>query len=171
MLDKRHFDKHFKSIDFGEIKIPTLPKNKEFIDKFLAKNNAAKYGKIIALNAFTVNNPNLNLKISEWVELGEILATNFPNFLFIMQNFKGSNAEFPAFKSPNLKEFKNDDDLLKLVEFISRIDLLISKDTANVHIADVCKVPILDLISAKKKLISMVRRGLRQSLRNRKTAR
>ena len=67
-----------------------------------------------------------------------------------MMNFKGSGYEFAPFNEKNIKVFVNDEDLLNLVEFTSRIDLLISVDTGNVHIADVFQVPILELIKRAK---------------------
>ena len=65
-------------------------------------------------------------------------------------NFKGSGYEFAPFSEENIKVFTNDDDLLNLVEFTSRLDLLISVDTGNVHIADNLNKPILEVIKRRK---------------------
>lgn len=49
----------------------------------------------------------------------------------------------------NVFVFKNNNDLLNLVEITSRLDLLLSSDTGNVHIADNLKIPTLEIISKK----------------------
>ncbi|WP_162550418.1 glycosyltransferase family 9 protein [Helicobacter apodemus] len=57
------------------------------------------------------------------------------------------------FSQGNVKTFKNNEDLLNLVEFISRLDCLLSPDTGNVHIADYLRIPTLEIVreSAKRR--------------------
>lgn len=61
-------------------------------------------------------------------------------------DYPKSGVQFPKMEQENLKIFKNNQDLLNLVEFISRLDCLLSSNTGNVHIADNLKIPTLELI-------------------------
>ncbi|TQR61211.1 hypothetical protein [Campylobacter troglodytis] len=164
-IDKRHFDENFKKIDFSKARLLTKAKNKAFVDEFLAKcglkkclqggdfsqeNGKKGYQKLVGINAFGISNPNFKFALKEWVELAKMLANAYPQVLFVMMNFKGSGYEFAPFEAKNIKVFVNDEDLLNLVEFTSRLDLLIIVDTGNVHIADVFQVPILELIKRAK---------------------
>ena len=64
-------------------------------------------------------------------------------------NYKGSGYEFKPFSEPNIKVFVNDDDLLNLAEFTRRLDLLLSVDTGNTHLADNLGISVLETILAK----------------------
>lgn len=72
--------------------------------------------------------------------------------LFVMMSFKANAIAFKPFAEPNLTIFENDDEIMNLVEFTSRLDMLISPDTGNVHIADIFEVPILQTIKQNLKL-------------------
>lgn len=154
-INPRKFDENFANLELKnlDIKIKTEAKNKEFIDSFLQKCGVEKYEKIVALSPFGLSSANFNLALSDWIALGEILARENPQILFIFENFQGSNAEFPAFKAPNLKEFKNDDDLLNLVALTQKTQLCISMSTGNIHIADICGVNALGFFAKTDEIL------------------
>ena len=51
-------------------------------------------------------------------------------------NYEGNPIEIEGLSEINSGVFVNNKDLLNLVELIGRLDLLLSVDTSNVHIAD-----------------------------------
>lgn len=92
----------------------------------------------------------MNFDIKEWIEIANILSLKFPSFLFIFLSHPKGN--IPNLKNnKNIIIFQNNNDLLNLVELISRLDFLISVDTGNVHIADNLKIPTLEIISKSTK--------------------
>lgn len=144
-INKKEFDKKFANLDLKNlpIKLKTDKKNKEFIDSYLQKVGAEKFSKIVLLSPFGISSAKFNLTMSDWVALGEDLAAANPKILFIFTNFKGSNFEFKPFHAANLKEFKNDDDLLNLAELTEHAALCISMSTGNIHLADLCGINAL----------------------------
>lgn len=77
------------------------------------------------------------------------LARESRQILVIFSNHEGSGYEFASFGEPNIKVFINNDDLLNVAALMRRLDLLLSADTGNVHLADNLGVSILELIHAK----------------------
>jgi len=148
-IDKKHFDKHIKNINFSDLSLENDYENEENINTFLQTIKADKFKKIIAINAFGKDQEKANLDIQCYIELAKFLAKAFPQFLFLTLNHQNNNFFFEEFKEHNIKNFINDSDLLNLVALTKRLDLLISVDTGNVHIADVCKKPCVNLIQKK----------------------
>lgn len=149
-VDKKHYDANIDKIDFSKARLQTLSENKAFVDEFCKKHKLNSYKKVVGLNPFGFSNPNFKFEIKEWEKLGEILAQTYPKIAFVMMNYKANSYHYKLFAQENLKAFVNDDDLLNLVEFTSRLDLLISVDTGNVHIADNLNKPILEVIKRRK---------------------
>ena len=149
-INKKHYDAHISDIDFLKAHLQTLGENKAFVDEFCQKHKFKSYKKVIGLNPFGFSNPNFKFEIKDWVGLGEILAKIYPEALFVMMNYEANSYHYEPFTQDNLKAFVNNDDLLNLVEFTSRLNLLISVDTGNVHIADNLNKPILEVIKRRK---------------------
>ncbi|PKT78282.1 hypothetical protein BCM32_00780 [Helicobacter winghamensis] len=146
------FDKQFSLINFAHAKLQTNPINKDYIDKFLLNANTILTDKIIGIAPFgeTATRRKMNFDIKEWIEIANILSLKFPSFLFIFLSHPKGN--IPNLENnKNIIIFQNNNDLLNLVELISRLDFLISVDTGNVHIADNLKIPTLEIISKSKK--------------------
>nr|WP_300691832.1 hypothetical protein [Helicobacter sp. UBA3407] len=147
-INKKHFDKEIPKIDYSKALLKREEENIIFVDSILEKLEACKYAKIIGVNPFcvTLKNAGKNFSFSTWFRIAENLAKEFPQFLFIFMDYPKSGVQFPKMEQENLKIFKNNQDLLNLVEFISRLDCLLSSNTGNVHNADNLKIPTLELI-------------------------
>lgn len=152
MIDKAHFDRNIGKIDFREARLITSDENKKKIDAFLEGAGAKNYKKLVGINGFTGHQNAENFSLEDWIKLGENLAKKFPDVLFMFSNFQGNPRQFGAFDAPNIRVFVNDSDLLNLTEFISRLDLLISVDTGNVHLADNLRVPTLELLKERSRI-------------------
>ncbi|MDE5926554.1 MAG: hypothetical protein K2G68_07580, partial [Helicobacter sp.] len=147
-INKRYFDKEMPKIDYSKALLKRGEENINFVEDILEKLEACKYEKIIGINPFciTLKNAGKNFSFSIWLFIAENLAKEFPRFLFILMDYPKSGGQFPKIEQENLKIFKNNQDLLNLVEFISRLDCLLSSNTGNVHIADNLRIPTLELI-------------------------
>lgn len=136
------------------IKLQTFTKNKELIDTFLSPLNPNKK-KIIMLNPFGYA-AKVNLPLSDYAQLASKLIEDF---FIIVPTFRDKDKEvrevFPQeiLAHPNFCIFHNDEDLLNLVELISRIDLLISPSTGNIHIADNLEIPSIGIFSFKDTIL------------------
>ncbi|TLE16412.1 hypothetical protein LS72_002955 [Helicobacter apodemus] len=153
-IHKKHFDKEILRIDYSQVLLKRGEKNIVFVDEVLEGLGAKKYLKIIGINPFCITLKTLsNFSFPTWLGITENLAKAFPNYLFIVMDYPKSGAKFLGFSQGNIKIFKNNEDLLNLVEFISRLDCLLSPDTGNVHIADYLRIPTLEIIreSAKRR--------------------
>lgn len=137
LIDSQKYDEKYKEIKFNNlpVRIERDEKNKLFVDEFF-KSIQTPFEKIVAISPFGLSSANYNLSIDDWIELVRNLAHNFKNILFVFMNFKGSGYEFAPFSQKNIAVFVNDDDLLNLAEFTSRIHLCISLSTGNIHLAD-----------------------------------
>lgn len=71
------------------------------------------------------------------------LADNFKHYRFIV--LCPPNQAIEEFGRENIAIFVNNSDLLNLVAMTKRLNLLISVDTGNVHIADNLQIPTLGL--------------------------
>lgn len=149
-INKKHYDTHIRGIDFLKARLQTLGENKAFVDNFCEKYQLKSYRKVVGINPFGFSNPNFKFEIKDWVQLGKILAKTYPEVFFVMMNYQANAYQYEDLEQENLKAFVNNDDLLNLVEMTSRLDLLISVDTSNVHIADNLNKPILEVIKRRK---------------------
>ena len=97
---------------------------------------------------FDENIANLNVRDFRIQTLPKHKARKYPNVLFIVMSFSANLICFKPFDEPNIAIWENDDEIMNLVELTSRLNLLISPDTGNVHIADIFEVPILQTMKA-----------------------
>lgn len=149
-IDHKIFDKNYHLIDFKQIKLKTSKIHKNNIDKVLGNIKYKQYDKIIGICPFsqTSMRKNMNFNLNDWLKIINILSDKFQNYLFLVLSYPKAN-NLNLLKN-NIFVFKNDNDLLNLVEITSRLDLLLSSDTGNVHIADNLQIPTLEIISKKK---------------------
>lgn len=146
-IDKKRFDEGVKKLDFKEAKLQTSAKNKAYIDEVFREFDAKNYQKIIGINAF--GNTAYKLSAQDFLELANGLGKEHANMLFVLMNYSANAFTFRAHgggQFENVKEFINEGDLFDLMELTSRLDLLISVDTGNVHIADNQGIAILEMI-------------------------
>lgn len=146
--------KDSKKPPFATPILQTFPKNKENITSFLSPLNPNKR-KIIMLNPFGYA-AKVNLSLEQYDELAQKLIQEF---FVIIPTFKDKDKDIKEVFSPstlshpNFCIFHNDEDLLNLVELTSRIDLLISPSTGNIHIADNLGIPSIGIFSLKDTLL------------------
>lgn len=150
-IDPKHFDSHFKGIDFTVTRLKTLPKHKERIDSFLDPYGA--FSKLVCLNPFS-RTCVYNLSLQGWLNLTCKLAKLYPQVLFILPTYQGNPIALDFTPTlPNIVVFKNNRDLFNMVELISRLWLLISPSTGNAHIANNLKIPLLGLFSKRDRVL------------------
>lgn len=89
---------------------------------------------------------NFNFSLNDWISLAESLSKEFPQILFILTTYETNPIKLEINESQNLKVFCNNADILNLVEITSRLDLFVSVNTGNVHIADNLRIPTLEVI-------------------------
>lgn len=147
-INKKHFDENVLKLDLHKFKLFTLKEHKDYVDSFFVQHKAYKF--IVGVNAF--GNTLYKFSPQDFVDLARNLAQKHPSVLFVMMSFKANTIAFKPFAEKNLIIFENNGDIMNLVEFTSRLDMLISPDTGNVHIADICKVPILECMQKKVRL-------------------
>lgn len=146
--------KDCKKPPFYTPRLQTLSKNKELISSFLTPLNPSKK-KIIMLNPFGYA-AKVNLTLEEYAQLSQKLIKDF---FVILPTFKDKDKQIKETFSqdilahPNFCIFHNDEDLLNLVELISRINLLISPSTGNIHIADNLGILSIGIFSLKDKIL------------------
>lgn len=143
-----------KKPHFYTPKLQVFEHNKNFISSFLSPLNPTKK-KIIMLNPFGYA-AKINLSLKQYAQLAEKLIEDFfiitPTFRDKDKEVKESFSE-KILTHPNFCIFHNDEDLLNLVELISRIDLLISPSTGNIHIADNLGIPSIGIFSLKDTIL------------------
>ena len=121
-----------------------MPKHKVRIDEFFAPYK--HYKCVVGVNPF--GNTAYKFAPQDFAMLAKNLAQKYPNVLFIVMSFSTNLICFKPFDEPNIAIWENDDEIMNLVELTSRLNLLISPDTGNVHIADIFEVPILQTMKA-----------------------
>lgn len=141
-IDKKHYDKNIQKIDFTKVK-DFLPQNSKLFFKILPN-----YEKVIGVNAFSNHSEfvGMNFFTKDWIRLALELSKSYPNFLFILLNFKDNSIQFNIPQNSNLKVFINSDEIASLVSITKKLDYLITIDTGNLHLADILQIPTLALI-------------------------
>ncbi|RDU69947.1 lipopolysaccharide heptosyltransferase family protein [Helicobacter cholecystus] len=137
--------------------IPTLktyPHNVQTIDTFFSTLNI-NHQKLIMVNPFGYA-AKVNLSLNEYAHITQVLLKDY---FVIVPTFKDKDSliknTFPqeVLSHPNFCIFHNDWDLLNLVELISRIDLLISPSTGNIHIAQNLGIPSIGIFSLRDMIL------------------
>lgn len=104
------------------------------------------YKKVIGINAFSnhIEFLGINFYHKDWYYLATSLARAYPQFLFILLNFKHNPLQYNDLSNlPNLKIFVNNDSIASLVSVSLSLDYLISIDTGNVHLCNILQIPAL----------------------------
>lgn len=144
-IDKKHYDRNFAKINFKEVK-NLLPSDDTLSTEFFNQNK--QFSKIIALNIFGNQTENIgfNPLPRAWLNLGQNLAKEHPEILFVLVNFTHNSLQFNLKEQENLKVFINNDSIASLVAFCKRLNGLISVDTGIVHLCDILQIPNLIFI-------------------------
>lgn len=144
MINKKHYDENIAKIDFSKIK-DFLPKNENLTQSFFKNANFA-YKKVIGINAFSGYSEEIaaaNFYTREWVKLAFTLGRMYPDFLFVLLNFKHNFIQLNIQQSSNVRVFVNNDDLASLIALSSQFDLFITPVTGNSHLCDILQIPSL----------------------------
>ena len=150
LIDKNHFERTLQTIDFSEAKLRCVAENEKFVDDFLESNKLKiangggqqQDSKLIGINFFGSGGVKY-LSLPAWRRIIMQLADNFKHYRFIV--LCPPNQAIEEFGCENIAIFVNNSDLLNLVAMTKRLNLLVSVDTGNVHIADNLQIPTLGL--------------------------
>lgn len=147
VINPKHYDENFHKIDFAKMK-DFLPKDSRLVEN-LFKSVDFPYKKVIGINAFSNNNDGagVNLYHKDWYYLALNLARAYPQFLFVLLNYKHNPLQYNDLSNlPNLRVFVNDDSIASLVSVSLSLDYLISIDTGNVHLCSILQIPTIVFI-------------------------
>ena len=144
-IDPKHYDANIDKIDFSKIK-DFLPRDETLVSSFFQSVNFP-YKKVIGINAFSGNSESrgTNFFLKGWLNLAFELGKTYPEFLFVLLNFKQNPIQFQL-KSQNVRTFTNSDSIASLTSMSLSLDYLISVDTGNVHLCKLLQVPSLIFI-------------------------
>ena len=146
-INPKHYDANIDKIDFSKVK-DFLPTNETLSQAFFQSVNFA-YKKVVAINAFSGYSESVaatNFFIKDWVNLAYELGKIYPEFLFVLLNFKQNLIQLHINETPNVRVFVNDDDLASLVSISSKFDFFITQVTGNSHLCDILQIPSLILV-------------------------
>ena len=146
-IDTKHYDANIAKIDFGKVK-DFLPKDENLSDIFFKSVNFP-YKKIIGINAFSGYSEEIvacNFFVKTWIKMAFELGKTYPEFLFVLLNFKQNPIQFQLNESQNVRTFTNSDSIASLTSMSLSLDYLISVDTGNVHLCKLLQVPSLIFI-------------------------
>lgn len=154
-VNAAHFDANIARIDFGRIR-DFLPRENAPCEAFL--NSARRdfkrdfdsdFKAIIGINAFSSYSQSVaaaNFYLTEWLNLALQLAQKYPQFLFVLLNFKGNAVQLNPPPRANLRVFVNEENLSALISMQSALDFFISPVTGNTHLSDILGTPSLALV-------------------------
>lgn len=143
-INPKHYDENFHKIDFAKMR-DFLPKDSRLVEN-LFKSVDFPYKKVIGINAFSnhIEFLGINFYHKDWYHLAVNLARAYPQFLFVLLNFKHNPLQYNDLSNlPNLKIFVNNDSIASLVSVSLSLDYLISIDTGNVHLCNILHIPAL----------------------------
>lgn len=146
-INPKHYDKNIAQIDFSKVK-EFLPKNETLSQTFFQSVKFA-YKKVIGINAFSGYSESVaatNFFIKDWVNLAYELGKTYPEFLFVLLNFRQNLIQFHINETPNVRVFVNNDDLASLISISSKFDFFITQVTGNSHLCDILQIPSLILV-------------------------
>ena len=147
-INKKHYDKNITQIDFSKVK-DFLPKDETLSQTFFQSISFA-YKKVIGINAFSGYSESVaatNFFIKDWIDLAFELGKIYPEFLFILLNFKANPIQFNINETQNVRVFVNNDDLASLVSLSSKFDFFITQVTGNSHLCDILQIPSHNMVS------------------------
>ena len=149
-INSKYYDNAISSIDFTQVQFHIPQENEAIIDNFLTQTNAKNYCGIIGVNPFG-SSAHFNFDTQDWIHLTQELATQFPNLLFVLLTYQNNPYKLKPFKANNITIFENDNQLITLVALTKRLNLLLSLNTGNIHIADVLRIPTLIINKTKER--------------------
>ncbi|WP_104762573.1 glycosyltransferase family 9 protein [Helicobacter aurati] len=136
-------------------KIQTSLEHKVFITSFLQRAFASKTcSYLIAVNPFAITSQH-TLPLLAWLKLMyaisqiascKVLVITYPA---VHDDFIKQVQKFGNDLDSELIVFQNTDDVLNLVEILSRVSLVISPSTGTIHVASNLGIPTLGLYSQK----------------------
>lgn len=155
-INPKIYDSKISSLDFNKIRIPTSDKNKTTILNFLNKiikdsNLSITPPHFVLINPFCVSGA-YNISLESWIRLA-IEISKIPNVFIIIPTYRAVHEKFMQrlnevdFDISNFAIFQNDDDLLNLVELVSKMSCVISPSTGTIHIASNLSIPSIGLFS------------------------
>lgn len=135
-------------------KLKTFPHNIQTVDTFLS-TLPIHQKKLTMVNPFGYA-AKVNLPLEEYANIIYFLLKEYvvilPTFGDKEQLIKTTFSQ-EILTHPNFCIFHNDMDLLNLVELISRVDLLISPSTGNIHIAQNLGITSIGIFSLKDTIL------------------
>lgn len=146
-INPKHYDANIDKIDFSKVK-DFLPKDENLSQAFFQSVNFP-YKKVIGINAFSGYSESVaatNFFIKDWINLAYKLGKIYPEFLFVLLNFKQNLIQLNINETPNVRVFVNNDDLASLVSVSSKFDFFITQVTGNSHLCDILQIPSLILV-------------------------
>ncbi|EFO9213307.1 hypothetical protein IO397_000347 [Campylobacter lari] len=150
-IDPKKFDKCIKRINF-DTTIKTLDENKDIVKNYLQKNNIKNF---IIINPFSIT-VDFTLNLVSFFDLIAKIRFSYPNINIIIPTYNDIHDTFiRSVKQHNINLlseiyiFKNNDDILNLVELISQSKCIISPSTGPIHIASNIKIPSIGLYPKK----------------------
>ncbi|EAK0950675.1 hypothetical protein I4Q68_000794 [Campylobacter lari] len=137
-----------KKINF-DTTIKTLDENKDIVKNYLQENNIKNF---IIINPFSIT-VDFTLNLVSFFNLIAKIRFSYPNINIIIPTYNDIHDTFiRSVKQHNINLlseiyiFKNNDDILNLVELISQSKCIISPSTGPIHIASNKKSLVLDYI-------------------------
>lgn len=149
-INPSYYDANIANIDFSKAKMIIPNTAKEKIQQFLTSKNSNTFRATIGVNIFGSSAP-FNFSPQDWENLVKNLAQQFPHLLFVMLTYEGNPYTFKSFIEPNIVVFQNDSNLINLVALTACLDLLLSLNTGNIHIADHLQIPTLVINKTKER--------------------
>ncbi|WP_039640428.1 glycosyltransferase family 9 protein [Campylobacter lari] len=150
-IDPKKFDKCIKKINF-DTTIKTLDENKDIVKNYLQENNIKNF---IIINPFSIT-VDFTLNLVSFFNLIEKIRFSYPNINIIIPTYNDIHDTFiRSVKQYNINLlseiyiFKNNDDILNLVELISQSKCIISPSTGPIHITSNIKIPSIGLYPKK----------------------
>lgn len=153
-IDTKIFDEKIKNLKF-HITLKTKQNNKNFINTFLKQNKLKNF---IIINPFAISNFH-QINIIFYLKLiTKILNTKninivIPTYSNVHENFINQIKKFDKNILNKIFIFKNNENLLNLVELISKTKCLISPSTGTIHIASNLKIPTIGLYAKKQSIL------------------
>ncbi|TLD82643.1 hypothetical protein LS70_006610 [Helicobacter sp. MIT 11-5569] len=150
-INPKYYDNNISKIDFAQVRFQIPQENQDKIHTFLEQcKNDKPYEAIVGINPFG-SSALFNFDTQDWINLAQLLASQFPNILFIMLTYKENPCKLEPFKEQNISIFENDNQLINLIALTKHFNVLLSLNTGNIHIADILRIPTLIINKTKER--------------------
>lgn len=145
----RHlYESTFPRVDLTQVRLKPPAEQQSLVDAYLKEymmqyahdsgKDASSLKHLVLINplSHTAERDGFNLKHSDYVALGEMLAEQYPQCLFVLSSFGDQDFHHIPRKAPNLKLFINPSNILALLVLVHRSSLVIAPSTGTSHFAD-----------------------------------